>query len=84
MRPISESALNAFGQVFVRQDWNYLDEFTDPTEMVLAFEGTMTNYVDNFFPLKKITVSIFDKPFFTEELRALRRRRQRNMRNMKN
>ena len=37
----------------------------------------MQNLVNVHFPLKKITISDFDRPFFTEELRLLRRKRQR-------
>ena len=36
----------------------------------------MDTYVCKHSPMKQISVSTFDKPYFTEELRKLRRKRQ--------
>ena len=77
VRPIPESALEAFGQKFVKQDWSILDSYSEPNGMSLHFENIMKKYTDTYFPQKQVFVSNWDKPFFTEELRLLRRRRQR-------
>ena len=77
VRPFPDSALHSFGQEFVRQKWDFHDTISDTTEMVSNFENTMKFYTDKYFPLKHISISNFDKPYFSEELRKLRRKRQR-------
>ena len=77
VRPISESGLNRFGEQFVTMNWSFLDEFSNPGEMTNAFESTMKSLTDTFLPLKTISISQFDCPYFTEELHSLRRRKQR-------
>ena len=77
VRPMPESSLLNFGKEFVQLKWNFLDSFSEPNDLSRQFEETMKFYVDKHFPLKKVTVSEYDKPYFTEELRALRRKRQR-------
>ena len=44
-------------------------------EMVETFQAAATGLVDSYFPKKSITVTEGDKPFFTEELKRLRRKR---------
>ena len=48
-----------------------------PDDMVATFWQHLKKLVLEIFPEKAITVSDKDQPFFTEELRLLRRRRQR-------
>ena len=47
------------------------------SKMVDVFQKMTTNLQDIHFPLKRITVSPYDKPWITEELKMIRRRRQR-------
>ena len=77
VRPFPDSSLFAFGQEFVHQSWDFLNTYTDTTDMVKMFEETMSCLIEKFFPLKRVTLSEFDKPYFNEELRVLRRQRQR-------
>ena len=77
IRPISESGLQLFGQYFVKQSWEFLDNFENPTEMAENFESVISAYTDNFFPPKTIFVTPYDKPYFTEELRKMKCQRQR-------
>ena len=46
-------------------------------EMVDAFVDHSKLLVDEFFPEKKVMVAPEEKPYFTEELRQLKRKRQR-------
>ena len=45
--------------------------------MVAAFENHTSSLVDTIFPEKNVTISNFDQPFITEELKMLRRQRIR-------
>ena len=47
------------------------------TELVEAYQNYTSYQVEQYFPEKEVRVSEQDKPYFTEELRNLRRRRQR-------
>ena len=47
------------------------------TELVNTFENHTQLMVENIFPEKTITVTNFDKPYMTQELKKLRRQRQR-------
>ena len=76
IRTFPESAINTFGSEFVHVNWDFLDTYENPTEMASKFEETVDIFVSKHFPMKQITVSTFDKPYFTEELRKLRRKRQ--------
>ena len=77
IRTFPDSAIFEFGREFVQVNWDNLDSFEDPTKMASYFEEQMDFYVAKYFPLKKITVSPLDKPYFNEEFRLLRRQRQR-------
>ena len=68
VQPISESALDSCSSQFVNQDWHFLDGFTDSTKMAETFATTMESYIVDFFPLKRVDVSSFDQPFFTESI----------------
>ena len=46
-------------------------------KMVDAFKEHNKTFVDKFFPEKEILAGPEDKPYFTEELRQIKRRRQR-------
>ena len=75
VRRIPDSTLNYFGRELANYNWDCLDQFsTNPTEMASLFEHKMNKLTNTHFPLKKITISSFDQPFFTEELRDLRRK----------
>ena len=77
VRPMPDSLVNKFGNIITQEDWNCIPEGVSVTDMVDAFESRTQAMVDEAFPLKKIKVSNYDKPYFTEELRELKRQRQR-------
>ena len=81
VRPISDSKMHSFGEEFVKQKWDFLNNSTNSTEIAHDFEKKMHELTERHFPLKQISISSFDKPFFTEELRSLKRKRQRRYRN---
>ena len=45
--------------------------------MVELFQNCTEKMVNNTFPEKVVSISDHDKPYFTEELRLLRRQRQK-------
>ena len=45
--------------------------------MTKQFENVMSELTSQFFPQKTIIISAYDKPYFTEELRKMKRQRQR-------
>ena len=45
--------------------------------MVSSFECHTSELIENIFPLKTVSISSWDKPYMTEELRVIRRQRQR-------
>ena len=77
VRPLPTSLIHKFGNLIVNQDWSFIEEGLGPTEMVDLFQNYTDKIVKSTFPEKMVTISDHDKPYFTEELRLLRRQRQR-------
>ena len=81
-----DSLVMEFGPVLAKADWSCLLEAGgSPDEMVVMFQEAASRLVNKHFPHKQITVIDGDLPYFTEELRKLRRQRdhayQRNGKN---
>ena len=72
-----ESQVRNFGHEIVNEDWSFLLPHMGTSEMVACFENCTNNMIKANFPEKIITISNFDKPFMTQELKELRRKRQR-------
>ena len=73
-----ESKLLDFGLTLVEETWNAINDTQSPTEMVDSFKKYSKEMVDIFFlPVNVVQSGPTDKPFFTEELRHMKRRRQR-------
>ena len=72
-----ESQVRNFGHEIVYEDWSFLLPHMGTSEMVAGFENYTNNMIKANFPEKIITISNFDKPFMTQELKELRRKRQR-------
>ena len=70
-----ESMVSSFGPVLVKESWGCLVDGMSAEEMVDIFQETATGMVNSHFPKKLITVTEGDKPYFTEELKRLRRKR---------
>ena len=69
--------MSKFGNILVDESWSFLYPKMSSTQMVEAFEMHSSNLVENIFPEKTVTISAYDKPYITEELKKLRRHRQR-------
>ena len=70
-----DSLVTSFGPILVQQDWSCLRDGLSTDEMVEAFQEAATGLVDSHFPKKTIIVTEGDNPYFTEELKKLRRKR---------
>ena len=77
IRPLPESKQITFGQILANQTWDFLDPSLNPTQLVDVFEYYTSEIINVTFPLKQVTIQQSDKPYFTEELRNLRRRKMR-------
>ena len=77
IRPLPKSLIEIFGQKLENQTLDFLNSALTPTELVELLQSYFKAAVEGTFPLKKIVVSPDDKPWFTEDLRKLKRQRQR-------
>ena len=77
VRPFPESQRAMFGVQLQNEDWTSMHNELSSTEMVDIMESKTKNMVDVFFPQKSISVGPADLPYFTEELRKLKRIRLR-------
>ena len=78
VRPFPESGLAMFGLTLQEEDWTELEEDNlTSTEMVDKFQDKSEYLVDAAFPKKSVLVGDQDQPYFTEELRRIKRQRQR-------
>ena len=77
IRPLPQSLITKFGDIMVSQDWSFIGDGLSSTEMVNLFENHSKKMIESVFPEKLVTVSDYDKPYMTEELKQLRRKRQR-------
>ena len=77
VRPMPESSINEFRQSIGSVDWSLMLNGSSSSDMVDVFQKMAVDLQDVHFPLKKITTTSYDKPWITEELKALRRSRQR-------
>jgi hypothetical protein len=68
-----DSLVADFGHVLVEEDWSYLQDGMSPVELVDAFQTSASRMVNHHFPKKLVSITQGEKPYFTEELRKLRR-----------
>ena len=64
-----------FGFTLLDADWSSLEDDISSTEMVDRFVALYDQMVARSFPKKQIQVGPGDLPYFTEELRHLKRQR---------
>ena len=76
IRPLPASRIGLFTESFSQLDFTYL-EHLPLNEMIENLEEQIESLICSTFPQKRILVSSDDQPWFTEELRALKRKRQR-------
>jgi hypothetical protein len=77
VRRFPESKIAEFGLTLADKQWGELEDTMDATMMVDAFVNSNSKLVDKAFPQKQIQVGLGERPYFTEELRTLKRKRQR-------
>ena len=76
VRRMRDSLVAEFGTILEQTNWSFLAELP-VNRMVEEFQKSASRMVDEAFPKKSITLIKGDQPFFTEELRKLRRQRDR-------
>ena len=76
-----ESLLVEFGKKLSTNDFSLVYSQPNSTQMVGKFQNVLDKMVEDTFPLKPITITSEDQPFFNEHLRALKRRRLREYTN---
>ena len=76
-RPMPDSLVNKFGEEICNMSWNFLSPELSSTELTELFQTKMTIMVDDNFPLKTITLTDFDQPWITQDLKKLKRIRRR-------
>ena len=76
-RRFPESKIVEFGLALVDRSWEEIEDNKDVTNMVEIFQTSNKSLVDQIFPEKQVQVGPNEKPYFTEELRHLKRQRQR-------
>ena len=77
VRPFPESHRARFSCQLQKDDWISIHNDLSSTEMLDKFENISKDLVDTFFPEKTISVGPADLPYFTKDLRKLKRTRLR-------
>ena len=78
VRPFPESGIINFGLRLIEEEWGAMEEEDmSSSDMVDSFVRLNNNMVDSVFPEKEIRVGPGDLPYFSEELRHLKRQRLR-------
>ena len=77
VRPMPDSSIGEFSKSIDGINWPLMMAGLNPSEMVNIFQKMTTELQDIHFPVKKVTVTAYDRPWITEELKSLRRQRQR-------
>ena len=76
VKSMPDSLVLNFEAQLALKDWSFLAG-QSANEMVEHFQAAANRLVNETFPEKQVTISEGDQPYFTEELRLLRRRRDR-------
>ena len=77
VQPFPDSGMAEFGCTLLQEDWSMLEGEETSTSMVNIFKNHSEDLVNKQFPFKTVHIGKQDLPYFTEELRRLKRRRQR-------
>jgi hypothetical protein len=78
MQRFPDSLLEAFGYLELGQeDWSFMEASSTTTDIVKQFETHSERMIDKAFPKKEVLVGPDDLPFYTEELRTLKRQKMR-------
>ena len=77
VRPITSSSINNLGQVFVNENWHFMDPSLSSTDLTELFQYYTGQILDIFCPTKVCFVRPGEKPWVTENLKVMRRKVQR-------
>jgi hypothetical protein len=77
VRRMPDSLVTGFGPRLAEMDWSCLEPTMPTDKIVEKFEAAALQLVNEHFPQKQVTIIEGDQPYFTEELRQLRRQRDR-------
>ena len=76
VQPMPDSLVAEFGRRLLQEDWSCLEDEMSADQLVDTFQAAATKMVDENFPRKKVTVIQGELPYFTEDLRKLRKKRK--------
>ena len=65
--------MNLFGQIIGGEEWSFLRQTLTPSQLVDLFQYYTGEIIDVVFPEQKVRIKDEDKPYFTEQLRILKR-----------
>ena len=77
VRRMPDSLVTGFGPRLAEMDWSCLEPTMPTDKIVEKSEAAALQLVNEHFPQKQVTIIEGDQPYFTEELRQLRRQRDR-------
>ena len=77
VRPVPESLIIEFSHSLRTVNWSLMLDGSSSSDMVDMFQEMTNELQEIHFPLKKISISSYDKPWITEELKRIRRYRKR-------
>ena len=77
VQPLPDSLITQFGLKLLEAEWNFLQDGMSSSKLVEEFESAAMKMVDQNFPKKVVSVRQGELPYFTEELKILRRKRNR-------
>ena len=75
-RPMTDSAIRAFGQWISSYDWPEVTEDVDVNVRCGSFYSTLNNAINIYFPVRKVLLHFRDKPWMTGEIKSLIHKRQ--------
>jgi hypothetical protein len=74
IRPITSSSIDNIGQVYVKEDWQFLDPSLSPTSLTELFEYYTGEILNTFCPSKVCFSRPNESPWVTENMKILKRR----------
>ena len=76
IRPMKASCMREFGQWITIYDWSEVYSVKDPQSKCDVMYKTLYKAIDNHFPKRKVKMHPEDKPWITDDIKALIDKRQ--------
>ena len=77
IRPLSQFQIKECGKIIGSQTWEQVYDAKNANEKVNQFHSILKKLLDEFFPEKSFKISMYDKKWFSRELKSLHRKKQR-------